>query len=332
MKATVRQKRPTPPTKTTTADRQEALRLFDPRRGDVALKLDTIGAGTDLSQPQRANYFTVLWIREGRGCCHADLVEHRFQSPALLFFNPYQAFFLEPQAELRGVRLQFHANFFCIETHHEEVGCDGVLFNDVFGVPLVQLDEHLGGDFDELISQMERELAGAGLARSELIVSYLKVFLIRATRLKLAQQCLPARTAVSRPTPVLERLRLLIEQHYRTMHRPAEYAAALHITPKALGKQVKARFGRTLTELIHERLIKHAKWQLLHTLRPVKEVAWEIGFADEHYFSRLFKRATGCAPTAFREFETAIRGGRNLSMQRPLPSLSSPEEAANLTR
>jgi AraC-like DNA-binding protein len=46
----------------------------------------------------------------------------------------------------------------------------------------------------------------------------------------------------------------------------------------------------------------------------VKEIAAEIGFADEFYFSRLFKQATGMAPTAFREFETRIRSGRNLSM------------------
>ena len=105
-----------------------------------------------------------------------------------------------------------------------------------------------------------------------------------------------------------------IERHYRTKHSPAHYATELHLTPKTLGRLVKTHFRRTLTELIRERLLKHAKWQLLHTTRPVKEIAWEIGFADELYFSRLFRRATGCSPTAFREFETAIRGGRNLSM------------------
>jgi AraC family transcriptional regulator, transcriptional activator of pobA len=53
---------------------------------------------------------------------------------------------------------------------------------------------------------------------------------------------------------------------------------------------------------------------LLHTRKPVKEVAAGLGFGDVLYFSRLFSRATGCSPTFFREFETAIRGGRNLSM------------------
>ncbi len=39
-----------------------------------------------------------------------------------------------------------------------------------------------------------------------------------------------------------------------------------------------------------------------------------MGFSDELYFSRLFKKATGYSPTFFREFETEIRGGTNLSM------------------
>jgi AraC-like DNA-binding protein len=98
------------------------------------------------------------------------------------------------------------------------------------------------------------------------------------------------------------------------MHAPAEYAERLHVTPKTLGRLVREHLGTTPTELIRGRILTHAKWQLLHTLRPVKEIAREVGFPDELYFSRLFKKATGCSPTFFREFETAIRGGSNLSM------------------
>ena len=114
---------------------------------------------------------------------------------------------------------------------------------------------------------------------------------------------------------MLDRLIELIEAHYQKEHGPKYYAAALSITPKALGKLVKQHLGRSLTDMIRERIIRSAKWQLLHTLRPVKEIAWELGFGDELYFSRFFKRYTGCTPTGFREYETAIRGGRNLSMQ-----------------
>jgi len=77
---------------------------------------------------------------------------------------------------------------------------------------------------------------------------------------------------------------------------------------------VKAHFHKTVSDLIRERIVKHARWQLLHTLKRVKEIAHEVGFEDEFYFSRLFKRALGRAPLVFREQETALRSGANLSM------------------
>jgi AraC-like DNA-binding protein len=77
---------------------------------------------------------------------------------------------------------------------------------------------------------------------------------------------------------------------------------------------VREHLGTTLSDLIRNRILIHAKWQLLHTLRPVKEISRELGFSDELYFSRLFKKATGYSPTFFRAFETEIRGGSNLSI------------------
>jgi AraC-like DNA-binding protein len=107
-------------------------------------------------------------------------------------------------------------------------------------------------------------------------------------------------------------LKALIEQHYRSKHRPGDYAKMVGMNPQALGKLSRTYFHKTLTDLIRDRILKHAKWQLLHTLRPVKEVAYEVGFDDEFYFSRLFKCSTGCSPQFYREYETEIRGGKNL--------------------
>src|SRR6185437_12208671 len=116
-----------------------------------------------------------------------------------------------------------------------------------------------------------RELAERGLAHTEAALAYLKVLLILATRCKTAGGAACA-TAAHRH-PVLGELTLLIEQHYHAWHSPGQYAEALHMTAKTLGRMVREHLGTTLTDLIRRRVLTHAKWQLLHTLRPVKEIA-----------------------------------------------------------
>jgi AraC-like DNA-binding protein len=253
----------------------------------------------------------MLWVREGRGTFWADVTRHEFGPGSALFFVPYQPFRLVPEAPVRGLAIQFHANFLGIETHHAEVGCNGVLFNDVYGVPAVRLDPVHTDEFDRLIGSMRRELEESGLAHTEVLLSYLKILLVKASRLKLEQCDAPPVAAARRPA-VMDELKRLIEENYRTEHRPSAYARRLHLAPKSLAKLVKKHFHKTLTELIRDRVLKQAKWDLLHTLKPVKQIAAEVGFDDELYFSRLFRRAAGCSPTFFREFETAVRGGQNL--------------------
>ncbi len=134
---------------------------------------------------------------------------------------------------MRGRCLQFHANFLCIETYHEEVGCNGVLFNDVYGVPAIRLVPPHDKEIAELIGAIEREMQDEGLAHVELLLSYLKIFLVKATRLKLDQQPIDWQASGKMPV-LLDELKHQIEANYRTLHTPADYAKRLHITPKAL--------------------------------------------------------------------------------------------------
>jgi AraC family transcriptional activator of pobA len=288
-----------------------SLELFDPRNGDVAFKVAPVPGGLDLSQPLRFNYFTVIWVQQGRGTFWADLARHELRGECLLCFVPYQRFRVLADPPAVGVALQFHANFLCIETHHAEVGCNGVLFNDVYGAPCIPLEPGAAREFAAMFDGMRGELEASGLAHSEVLLSYLKIFLVKAARLKLEQREQPREVAARMP-PVLDELRRLIEEHFRAEHSPSYYARRLHLAPKSLAKMVKQHFHKTLTELIRECILRQAKWELLHTLKPIKQIAAEVGFEDELYFSRLFKRAAGCSPSFFREFETNIRGGQNV--------------------
>jgi AraC family transcriptional regulator, transcriptional activator of pobA len=286
--------------------------LYDPRNGGQAIRTRRLDVGRRPFEPTRTNCFSVYLIEAGSGTFWADASHFAFGSDSLLFFVPYQHIRFVPTAPVHAEVIQFHANFLCVETFHAEVGCSGVLFNDPYGVPVVVLEERARSEVAGLIDRIRTEQAVRDLAFREVMLAHLKVLLILAARLKSPKvACGPG---ADLRHPLLAELRDLIEQNYRTLHSPANYAARLHVTPKTLGRIVREHLGTTPTDLIRNRILIHAKWELLHTLKPVKEISRELGFSDELYFSRLFKKATGHSPTFFREFETEIRGGSNLSM------------------
>src|SRR5690348_13705739 len=100
--------------------RDVSLTLYDPHRGEPALTVEDLPARGHPTAT-RSNYFTVIWIRQGRGTLRVDLGSHAVGPASLLFLAPYQSMRLFADSPMHGAILRFHANFFCIETYHEEV-------------------------------------------------------------------------------------------------------------------------------------------------------------------------------------------------------------------
>jgi AraC family transcriptional activator of pobA len=251
---------------------------------------------------QRMNYYTMLTVISGKGTLKADLAEYEFAGPALMCFTPYQPFLVQAGDDFKGMAVNFHPDFFCIHKHHKEVACNGVLFNTIYKPPFHLLDQHILLELLQLAEQMKTEMQYTEIAQYEMLVSLLKVFLITASRSKTAQ--LPdaqQEFLLQKEPPVLQQLKTAIETHYRKKHAPNEYASLLNITPKALGKITKTFFNKTLTGLIAERIIIEAKRELYLTSKPVKTIAWELGFDDAFYFSRFFKNNADVSPQLYRE-------------------------------
>ena len=53
--------------------------------------------------------------------------------------------------------------------------------------------------------------------------------------------------------------------------------------------------------MIAERIIIEAKRELYLTNKTVKEIAYELGYNDESYFSRFFKTNADVSPQLYRE-------------------------------
>ena len=101
--------------------------------------------------------------------------------------------------------------------------------------------------------------------------------------------------------PILFKYRSLIDSHYKTEKLVAFYANQLNISANYLNILCKKHFNVSATVMIHERLMLEAKRALLTTEKPIKAIAFDLGFYDVAYFSKFFKKHTQITPHAFRE-------------------------------
>lgn len=92
----------------------------------------------------------------------------------------------------------------------------------------------------------------------------------------------------------------LLEKNYHTLKRPAAYAERLNISTHYLNECIKNVTGISASQHIQERIILEAKRLLYHSDKSVKEIAYELGYEDYPYFSRLFTKNTGMSALAFR--------------------------------
>jgi AraC family transcriptional activator of pobA len=280
---------------------ENQLTLINSQTGDLAFKAGEIDHAT-FDQLQRLPYFSVIWVQKGGGTLITGFSEYPVGENTILFFSPYRPFLIRPEGELRGEVLHFHSDFFCIYKHDKEVGCNGVLFNNIFDPPFIQLPPESTGAFGALFGQLKEEMRNEGLSQYELLVSYLKILLVKAVRLKAQQNPMLAKAFEDETEPfILQKLKDYIEEHFRDKHSPSEYADLLNISPKALGKITKNHFNKTLTSLIADRIIIEAKRELYLTSKPIKEIAFALGFSDEYYFSRFFKNNADVSPQGYRD-------------------------------
>ena len=288
---------------------QKSLTLVDPKNGNLAFKIFSFDDNSHFDHVQRNNYYSIIFSLTGSGKLKSDFSTYDFAGLSMLCFAPYQPYMISTVENLSGIVLHFHPDFFCIHQHQKEVACNGVLFNNIYQPPFIKLTAQDVAAFSTIIDQMRIEMQNPALAQYELLISYLKILLINASRLRVDNNPFVANEISGLKEPfVLQNLKDAIEEHFKTKHSPSDYADLLNISPKALAKITRNHFNKTLTNMIAERIVIEAKRELYLTSRPIKSIAYGLGFNDEFYFSRFFKNNAEVSPQLYRDTVGFARG------------------------
>ncbi|GGG44363.1 helix-turn-helix domain-containing protein [Bizionia arctica] len=228
-----------------------------------------------------------------------NFVKYKTKQKSILFLSPYQNLKWHGSTSSKVKLLQFHGDFYCIEYHKKEVACNGLLFNNIYLQPYISLNNIKFQEIVQLIDKMEIEVEANKRFSKSILKSYLQLILAICSSEKDDQ--LGNRLSQQTNSNELFIFQELLELHFHKERNSSFYANKLSMSLSSFSKKIKIQFGKTPTQIIQERVILEAK-KLLHlTFKTVKEVAIELNFDDEFYFSRYFKKEVGLSPTHFRE-------------------------------
>lgn len=247
--------------------------------------------------PSKFEQYTIIVVQDGYGSYQADNTAFSFSGPTLIFITPGQSVTLISDGDMSYSLVQFHTDFYCIEAHQQEIACNGILFNTVHTNPMLSLTDAQLSDFNVHLGYLQSEMNRVN-ASPMVLKAYLQLFLAKCSTIKVSVD--ESQLGKDEKDHIMEQFRILLDKHYLLLHKPNDYARLLSISSNTLSKKALRYYSKTPSEMIRERLLLEAKKMLNLTALSVKEIAYQLKFSDEYYFSRFFKKNTSFSPQGFR--------------------------------
>ncbi len=101
-------------------------------------------------------------------------------------------------------------------------------------------------------------------------------------------------------TSLQRRFLALVEDQFLNHWSVTDYAAELAVSTTHLSRVMRNATGQAASRIIEARMVREARRQLAYTNLSIQQVAYALGYIDPAYFSRVFSRACGMSPRAFR--------------------------------
>lgn len=107
---------------------------------------------------------------------------------------------------------------------------------------------------------------------------------------------------ITQVPPTKDRQRMLektmhhMQVHFQDQIQIKDLAEMMHISPKYYMELFRKRYGVSAMQYLSEIRIEASKSLLVNGGKTLKEIANEIGYKDEFYFSRRFKEIIGIPP------------------------------------
>lgn len=260
---------------------------------DIAARSDELG--WVIKGHRHAKLFQIVCIYDAHVEVTLDDALHKLDGGWAISIPPGVAHGFQFQPHCQGFVLSIdHALILEIQQESESVS----LFQLQEGPRVFELDQRAEA-FLSYVYQLRREFDEFQPGRSEFLGCLSRLAVLSLGRLLMVHT--EPRESNNADAQVLARFGALLAKHY-SEHLPVSYyAAQLNISKSTLNRICQKHFGANPKTIVQDKLLGEAKRQLIYTRQPLEEIAFRLGFKDQAYFSRFFKKLQGVSPGLFRK-------------------------------
>jgi len=276
------------------------LESFSARANEASFYIESLPTHLEnhqfVSKPHKHNFYLLLYITHGHGDHTIDFKTYPLSAGSFFLMTPGQVHFWNLKPDVNGYIIFFTQGFYRMQRMENSL-VEFPFFHSLEAPPLIQLKpDHI---IDVMVKEMYEEFRNSTATIDlRMLRSYLDLLLLKLARAYPVQQ--PDKSSIT-TTSKLRKLEQLIDKHFLKLKLPKEYADLMNLSPSYLNSICKQSLGKTLSDLITERVVLEAKRYFAHADMTVNQVSDKLNFSTPSYFIRFFKKHTGLTAEQFKE-------------------------------
>ncbi len=249
-----------------------------------------------LGQPHQLSFYYFVYIDKGSETYRADLEEVTLTEGQLIFGVPHQIFANPvPNPANHHYHLSFDEQTLALLPQPFAFLLNPRFSNVItFDLATRQRVKALMGNLYQLLH------ASVHPPKAEIVLAHLNALLTEFNSAYFEGEEVQAQGRLSKYAS----FKMVVETQLTEQQDVHSIARKMGMTTSTLYSLVKEHSGVSPKEWITNRLILEAQRQLQYSNRSVKELAYDLGFSDPSYFSRLFRKKTG---QSIRDFSRSLR-------------------------
>ena len=246
----------------------------------------------ELGQTHRHDRHSFFLLESGTISIEIDFQKYKIKSPSVIYMHPNQ---VHRTLAFENVTVS------CVAINNENLNPEYLkLLEEITPTKPLSLKKETFSIICEAVSLCIEISEWKG---NKLYHSLLKDFSNGLVALITSQYLEQAKSInqFSRYEIIAKNFKELLERNFIKVKSPTAYAQKLNISTPYLNECIKNTSGYSVSYHIQQRVILEAKRLLYHCDKSVKEIAFELGYDNYPYFSRLFTNISGMTPLTFRK-------------------------------